>query len=77
MQEEPIVMLDIEATLKEDSDGEAAKKIAESFQGEAREIKAQMDAGMAPDEFAVAEKMKSSLETAAAVVKVYQGRENS
>ena len=77
MQEEPIVMLDIEATLKDDSDGKAAKKIAESFQGEARDIKTQMDAGMAPDDFSVAEKMKSTLETAAAVVKAYQARENS
>jgi ribosomal protein L35AE/L33A len=74
MEEEPIVLLEIETLLKEDSEGSVAEGLVGSFQGEAAQVKAKMDRGLPPDEFAVAEKLQRAFETSAAVVKAYHAR---
>jgi len=74
MEEESIVLLDIETQLKEDAEGQVSETLVGSFQEEAGRVKAEMDRGMAPDDFAVAEKMKTAFETSAAVIKAYHAR---
>ncbi|MBL9157784.1 MAG: hypothetical protein JNJ70_09945 [Verrucomicrobiales bacterium] len=74
MQEEPIVFLEIESQLKEDSGGRLSESLVSSFLEDAGRVKAEMDRGLAPDDFAVAEKLKACFETSAAVVKAYHAR---
>ncbi len=55
--------------LKNDSSGQYRDEILEKLSGHMTEIKHAMDAGLPPDEFRLASKLKEALEAASGVVK--------
>ncbi|MEM9280416.1 MAG: EscE/YscE/SsaE family type III secretion system needle protein co-chaperone [Verrucomicrobiota bacterium] len=73
MEDNSIVLLDIETKLKEDSEGAVRDQLVGTLEEDARRVKTEMDRGLAPDEFEVAQKMKAALEASVHVVKVYHG----
>ncbi|CAM2065478.1 Type III secretion system, cytoplasmic E component of needle [Sulfidibacter corallicola] len=68
MTVENTTFLDLETKLSEDRDGSFVKSIQERLEEQAHATKRAMDAGLAPDDFAAAGKLKESLETAQTVV---------
>ena len=70
-EEETIVMLDLEQALINDTSGEHKASLVSQLEAESGTLKRGMDAGLAPDDFAVAEKFQEALKTASRVVRLF------
>ena len=68
MSDKPQHTLEIEEHLANDDDGSTKKAIEDKLDGYIADVKKQKDAGLRPDEFAVAEKAEAALEAAKSVV---------
>lgn len=64
----PVEMVELESTLRTDASGSQRDALGRRLQEQLAELKRQMDAGMPPDDFAAAGKLKASLETAISLV---------
>lgn len=64
----PPPIVDMEARFAADASGEYLTELQTRFQSELANLKRQLAAGLAPDEFAVANQLKEALEAADVVV---------
>ena len=70
MADEKIRMVEMEERLAADQDGSYRDSVCAAIDGELADLKRQIDAGVPPDEFEQAAKLRSALERANAVVKL-------
>lgn len=68
MSEQITTFLEIEQKLSKDSEGTEKKALIERLLGQAQDTKRALDAGLAPDDFAAANKFRDACDVAAVTV---------
>ena len=71
MSKQNLEMVDLEARIRSDADGSLRNQLCQDFDNELRDVQRQMDAGLAPDDFDRANKLKTAIQTARSVVEVF------
>jgi len=71
MSEQNLEMVDLEARIRSDADGALRNQLCADFDNELQGLQRQMDAGLAPDDFDRANKLKAAIQSARSVVEVY------
>lgn len=77
MGEGAIALIDLSKQLDADESGWVKRAVIEQLAQAQREIKTSMNAGLAPEEFAVANRLSMALLSAEHVVENYWGRKHS
>lgn len=71
MSKKNLEMVDLEARIRSDADGSLRNQLCQDFDNELIGLQRQMDAGLAPDDFERANKLKMAIQTAKSVVDVF------
>lgn len=69
MNDQPIRLVEMESRLAADAAGAYRDQLLQRFGAEQQSLKRQIDGGLSPAEFEVAQKLTTALDTAGAVVK--------